>query len=137
MRVKLRYLDEWNDGRRRVARRYGELLADSPVLVPQENLESHHVYHLFVIQHDCRDDLLSHLNRRGISCGVHYPHPLSQAAPYRNCRTVPDQLDVSMRLSKRILSLPVYPELMEEQIQLVADGIKAFTEVTSEIQATI
>ncbi len=126
LRVKLRYLDDWTVGRRRVAQRYNELLADAPVVLPHEHDFSRHVYHLYVIQHPHRDALLEHMTQQGVSCGIHYPHPLPAAAPYEAARTVPDGVPESTRLSKQILSLPVYPEITDEQIQHVASSLASF-----------
>ena len=127
LQVKLNYLDDWNDKRRAVAERYNELLADSEVVVPAEKLDVRHVYHLYVIQHDSRDRLLDHLKERGIYCGIHYPIPLPMATPFRSARTVPEGVPVSTALAKKILSLPMHPELTEKQIQNIAISIASFT----------
>ena len=126
LQVKLNYLDEWNERRRAVAQRYNELLADSEVVVPTEKPDVRHVYHLYVVQHDNRDQLLDHLKQEGIYCGIHYPMPLHLAKPFRSARTVPEGVPVCMKLAKRILSLPMYPELTESQIQHVVESISSF-----------
>jgi dTDP-4-amino-4,6-dideoxygalactose transaminase len=126
LQVKLNYLDEWNDKRRAVAQRYNELLAGSDVVIPTENDDVRHVYHLYVIQHEKRDELIEHMKQCGVYCGVHYPKPLHLAKPFRTARTVPQGVPVSMRLAKRILSLPMYPELTESQIQHVAESVLSF-----------
>ena len=124
--IKLRHLEEWNEKRRAVARRYGELLAGSAVELPLERPGVRHVYHLYVIQHKRRDELLLHLKELGIYCGIHYPKPLHRAAPFRSARTVPEGVPVSTELSERILSLPVYPELSEEHVREVVKGFESF-----------
>lgn len=129
--VKLRYLDDWNNKRRAAAREYRKLLFDSDVVIPLEKSEAHHVYHLYVIQHEKRDDLLAYLKEQGISWGIHYPIPLNQQKPYLSARTVPDGVPVSTKLSKRILSLPMFPELTKEQIHRVAEGIVSFSPTTA------
>ena len=126
LQVKLKYLDEWNDKRRAAARRYNELLADSDVVIPTEKPDVRHVYHLYVIQHDSRDELLDHLKQRGVHCGIHYPMPLHMAAPFRSARTVPEGVPVSVALARRILSLPMHPELGSTQMQQVAQIIEMF-----------
>ena len=127
--VKLNHLKTWNDRRRAVARSYRELLANSDVTLPSENPEMRHVYHLFVIQHGSRDELWTFLKEREIFCGVHYPIPLPEAAPFQAARTVPDGVPVSTMLSKRILSLPIFPEMTEEQINRVAEAVDSFGHV--------
>ncbi len=126
LQVKLNYLDEWNEKRRAVAQRYNELLADSEVVVPTEKPGVRHVYHLYVVQHDNRDRLLDHLKQEGIHCGIHYPMPLNLAKPFRSAGTVPEGVPVCTRLAKRILSLPMYPELTEDQIRQVVESIESF-----------
>lgn len=125
--VKLRYLDNWNDKRRAAAREYGKLLSDRNIDVPREHPDVRHVYHLYVIQHEQRDGLLAYLKERGILCGIHYPIPLNQQEPYLSTRTIPDGVPVSTELSKKILSLPMFPEITKEQIYRVVDGIVSFT----------
>ena len=91
-----------------------------------ENGGGRHVYHLYVIQHEQRDALLQHLKHEGIFCGIHYPIPLNQQQPYLDARTVPEGLPITTELSKKILSLPMFPELSEHQIHRVVEGIVSF-----------
>ncbi len=83
--VKLNYLEEWTHLRRAAADRYRDLLATSDVQLPSEKDDVRHVYHLFVIQHDRRDELLAHLKDREIYCGIHYPFPLPRGSPVPIC----------------------------------------------------
>ncbi len=124
--IKLRYLEEWTEQRRTVARWYAELLQDTELILPVERADARHVYHLFVVRHPQRDRLAEHLRDRGIHCGVHYPHPLSQAAPFRDVRTVPDGLPVCTQLASEIVSLPMYPEMSRAQVERVADAVRSF-----------
>lgn len=124
--VKLHRLDEWNKRRRASANLYTKLLSDSNVVLPIERADVKHVYHLYVIQHEQRDELLAYLKKRGIVCGIHYPIPLNQQKPYFGARTFPDDVPVSTELSKRILSLPMFPELTTDQITQVVQGILSF-----------
>jgi len=127
--VKLRHLDEWNERRRRAAEEYRRALADSELVLPVEKPNVRHVYHLYVVQHEQRDELLAYLERRKIYCGIHYPHPLTLAAPFRTARSVPEGVPVATRLAGRILSLPIYPELTPRQVAEVADAIHSFAGV--------
>jgi dTDP-4-amino-4,6-dideoxygalactose transaminase len=124
--VKLKHLDDWNSNRRRVAHRYNELLEGANVETPIE--ERGHVYHLYVIQCDDRDGLGKALDEEGISTGVHYPVPLH----LQPCLTdIPGaeegRFPVAERIASRIVSLPMFPEMTEEQITRVAEGVRRFT----------
>ena len=124
--AKLLYLDFWNDQRRKAVGLYQQYLADSELVLPVEHEGMRHVYHLFVVKHDHRDELIEHLQDQGVSCGVHYPNPLNLAEPYGNIRTIPDGLPVCSSVAGKILSLPMYPGISEEQICRVSEAIKSY-----------
>jgi len=126
LRVKLKHLEDWNARRRRVAYRYAELLAGGSLVLPVEKPEVRHVYHLYVVQHEERDGLLASLRGRGVFGGIHYPRPLHQLPPFATVRTIPDGAPVSAEVATRILSLPIFPEITDEQIEEVAEGIESF-----------
>jgi dTDP-4-amino-4,6-dideoxygalactose transaminase len=130
--VKLRYLEQGNQLRRAAAAKFRRLLADADVVLPVENPGLNHVYHLFVIRHERRDELMKHLQQADVQCGVHYPTPIHQIQPFRGARTVPDGAPVSSRLAKQILSLPMYPELTDESIEHVAEAVTSFSLVGAE-----
>lgn len=119
--VKLKKLDEWNEKRRRNALIYNKYLEGSEVTVPAERKGSFHVYHLFVIRIEKRDGLASFLDSRGVGTAVHYPVPvhLQEAFSYLPSGGLP----ITERYAKHILSLPIYPELSEEQIQKISETI--------------
>lgn len=133
LRVKLAYLDLWNEQRRDAAGWYGELLTavGAPLELPIEKSHVRHVYHLYVVQHDDRDGLSDYLKQRGIQCGIHYPHPICHAAPFRAAKTFPKDVAVSTRAAQRILSLPMYPGLHHDDIQRIANEIAAYTPASS------
>ena len=125
--VKLPYLAEANEQRRAVAERYCAVLADQADLVlPAERPGVRHVYHLYVVQHPQRDELAAHLQQNGVQCGIHYPTPIHQIVSFESCRTLPEGAPVATRLADRILSLPMFPELTDEQIDRVAQVAAAF-----------
>ena len=126
LRVKLRFLDEWNEQRRNASKIYRKLLANNDVILPTEKSDVHHVYHLFVIQHDQRDKLLDYLKQKGIFCGIHYPIPISHQKPFLNAKVHPNGSPISTELSKSIISLPIFPEISEEQIEYISREIKKF-----------
>ena len=129
--VKLPYLDDWNNQRRKAATLYHELLADSDLVLPTENEGSRHVYHLFVVKHPQRNQLMEHLNKQDIFCGIHYPNPLNQATPYLDIRSAPKTLPVCTELADQIFSLPMFPGITEAQIKRVSDAIKSFDPVNN------
>lgn len=125
--VKMRHLEEWTERRRRVARMYRDKLRGIPqVKVPAEAPYVKHVYHLFEIRVPKRDELMRFLKERGIETGLHYPEPLhtQEAYAYRGYRR--GDFPVAERCCKEILSLPMFPEMRDDQIEYVAETIKEF-----------
>ena len=124
--VKLKYLDGWNEARRRVAQRYNELLADLPVTTPYESPEVYHVYHQYTVRAPERNRLSAHLKERGIGTMIYYPVPLHRQQLYTGLGYAEGSLLTSEAASREVLSLPMYPELTEAQQTLVAEAIKEF-----------
>ena len=124
--VKLKYLDKWNEARRRVARRYNELLAGLPVTTPHESSDAYHVYHQYTIRAPQRDALAAYLKERGIGTMVYYPVPLHLQGLYASLGYGEGSLSVSEAASREVLSLPMYPEMTEEQQMMVAEAIREF-----------
>ncbi len=127
LRIKLKRLDEWNGRRRAVAKKYASLLAGSGVITP-EDPGDRHVWHVYAIRvpGGKRDAMKDFLWERGIGTGIHYPVPihLQEAAQFLGYRE--GDLPVTERVSNEVLSLPMYPELTDEQVGYVADAVKAF-----------
>lgn len=109
--TKLKYLDEWNRRRRAIAELYDSLLENTGVVIPIEMPYSRHVYHLYVIQTDDRDCLRQRLADDNVETGVHYPIPLHLQEAYRSLGYRAGDFPVCESLTRRILSLPMYPEL--------------------------
>lgn len=129
LRVKLKYLDEWNRKRIRNALLYNSLLKDvKEVITPQfrEDLDFSHVFHLYVVRVEKRNQLLDFLDKRGIRCGIHYPVPLHFQEAYKDLGYNEGDFPIAEKLSNEILSLPMYPELMEEEIMYVVESAKEF-----------
>ncbi len=125
--VKLRYLAEWNASRARLAKRYNELLAEVEELaLPVEPDWSRGVYHLYVIRTAVRDQLQSHLTAQGIGTGLHYPLPLHLQDAYAHLGYRKGDFPVCEEAASQILSLPMYPQLRDEQQDKVVDAIKEF-----------
>lgn len=123
LRVKLRYLDEWNERRRGHADAYMRALAGLDVVRPSVRVGASHVYHLFVIQMDERDQVREQLTIRGIATGIHYPIPIHQQVASRGIMAATAQFPVTDFQAGRILSLPMFPELTGEQIAYVVEGL--------------
>src|SRR5512143_151802 len=127
LQIKLKRLAAWNDERRRIARRYNELLVSVGSVVPPYEPEwSRAVYHLYVIRAQKRDALQSYLSQRNISTGLHYPIPLHQQKAYAAAKMSSVSLTVSERTAQEILSLPIFPGLTYDQQKQVAEGIRHF-----------
>ncbi len=121
LHVKLGRLDAWNEARRVAAARYDELLAPYVELTDQRT-EAESVYHLYVIRIDDRDALQTALESRGIASGLHYPIPVHIQPPYLDPGRPP--LTVVEDSATRMLSLPMFPHITEEQIERVADAVR-------------
>lgn len=127
LRVKLPHLDAANAARRRAAALYDQLLADVPdVTRPVASPDRTHIYHLYVIRHERRDELSAFLKTHGISCGLHYPIPVHLQECYASLGIPRGSLPVTESAAQQILSLPIYPSITEEQVRHVAAGIAAF-----------
>src|ERR1041385_8829601 len=124
--IKLKHLADWNAGRSRVARRYNELLADTPLQLPREADYGESVWHLYVVRHPRRDDLKKHLEANSVGCALHYPLPLHLQKCYASLGHKAGDFPVAEKAARECLSLPIYPELTDEQIARVASVIKEF-----------
>lgn len=125
--VKLKHLTSWNEARRRIAARYVELMAHLPLRLPRKTTADH-VYHLFVVKTEQRDALQQHLKAAGISTGVHYPVPLHLQPALAHLGYGAGSFHVTERLAGEILSLPMYPEMTDAQIERVASEVCRFFE---------
>jgi dTDP-4-amino-4,6-dideoxygalactose transaminase len=123
LRVKLPHLDGWNTARRRLAGAYADRLLDLPVTVPTAADWGEHVFHLYVIRTPRRDELLRHLTESGVAAAVHYPVPAHRQPPYAGA---PADLPVTEAYADQLLTLPLYPELREDQVARVADLVREF-----------
>ncbi len=126
LRVKLRYLEKWNKKRRQHAKQYTTLLAGLPIVTPHVGEYSSHVYHLYVIRAQGRDLLRQYLADRGIATGLHYPIPIHQQRAYAFLGLKKGDYPIAEKLAGEILSLPMYAELTEKNIEYITDTIKKF-----------
>ncbi len=134
--VKLKYLNIWTNARRKVAARYNDALKDlKEIILPKEMPYAKHVYHLFVIQinrgnlienNQLRDKLKDYLIEKGIGVGLHYPVPLHLQKCFEHLGYKNNDFPVTERLASTGLSLPMFPELSDEQISYVVENIEGF-----------
>ena len=140
LRIKLQHLDAWNQKRRDLAVRYSEMLADSGLVLPTTMDNVEHVFHLYVVRCRQRDELLAHLNERGIGAGIHYPRPVNgQVAFGRSCM-IPRPLTHADAMCDDLLSLPLCPFLTEQEQDQVVEEVLAFSKQESlapDTEATI
>ncbi len=124
LRVKLRYLDADNAARRRFAAAYGQGLAGTGLVLPSAVKGRKHVFHLYVVRSARRDELCAHLKEKGVGALVHYPVPVHLQPAYS--RFPSSGLAETEKAAGEILSLPMYPELPEKDLQAVAAAVKEF-----------
>lgn len=125
LRVKLPHIDSWNEARRRVARRYNDLLAQvTGLITPQEADSAHHVYHQYTVRilDGRRDDVQQRLKQNGIGTMIYYPTPVHQLPVYASSYT---RLPVTEQFAGEVLSLPIWPELDDAAQSYIADQLQA------------
>lgn len=128
LRVKLRHLDAWNDRRRELARRYHDLLLNTELVLPVDLPNFAHVFHQFVVRHPRRDELQAYLKKRGIHTLIHYPTPIHLQPAYQNLRGLEGSLPHTELAAREVLSLPMYAELSEPELNGVCKAIHDFFE---------
>ena len=123
LNVKLTFLDRWNEARRRGAARYQRNLVSNPsIRLPAAAVNSTHVYHLFVVQVEGdRDVIVQTMADRGVTCGIHYPVPLHLQEAYARLGYRAGDFPQAESVAKKIVSLPLFPEITDEQIDYVCE----------------
>lgn len=129
LNVKIKYLQQWTNRRRTIAALYSELLASVPeVVVPKERSGTKHVYHIYPIRVEAgvRDTLLAFLKDKGIEAGVHYPIALPNLQAYRHLNHRPEDFPKSTQFSQQLISLPIFAELTNQEVEYITVQIKKF-----------
>ncbi len=127
LEVKLKYLNAWNNARRRHAQLYHQLLQQIPnVIVPIEADYARHIYHVYAIRVPQREALMKFLAEKEVQTGIHYPIPIHLQPAYQFLGLRPGSFPVAEQCAEQFLSLPMYPELTDEQIEYTAQQIKQF-----------
>jgi dTDP-4-amino-4,6-dideoxygalactose transaminase len=120
---KVEHLDAWNERRRQLAAFYLERLADADVVLPVEAQGTKHCWHLFVVLVEGRDTFRARVRERGVETLVHYPEPIHRQPAYAHLPRV--DVPVSERLCEQVVSLPLYPELRDDEAELVVEAVLA------------
>jgi len=123
--TKLQRLESWNERRQEIAKVYLDSLADSPLALPRATQHRRHVYHLFVVQTENRDAFRTALESKGVETLVHYPRAVHQQPAYAHVAVGPGGLAESERLVQQIVSLPLYPELRDDEVAHVVESVRS------------
>ncbi|MDP8212478.1 MAG: DegT/DnrJ/EryC1/StrS family aminotransferase [Candidatus Zapsychrus exili] len=124
LNVKLKHLPEWTKNRQKNAAKYNELLKDSGIVTPFEADNADHVYHLYIVRVSNRDELREKLSEAGIESGIHYPIPIHFQDVYANLGYKKGDFPLTEEYSEQILSLPMFAELEDEEIEKIVDVLK-------------
>ncbi len=123
--AQLPYLNEWNERRRQIAKRYSDGLKEV-VVTPEEGKDNYHIYHLYVIQTSEREALMEFLLERSIQTLIHYPVPAHMQKAYQFLNYKTGSLPATEYVTKRIVSLPMFPQLTDDQVDFVVESIRDF-----------
>ncbi len=127
LRVKLPQLDKWNEARRMIAKRYFKEIINSQIILPlQPNDEYDHIYHVFVVRCERRDELERYLNDCGIFTVKHYPIPMHMQPCYAELGIKQGELPIAEEISKTVLSIPMYYGMTDEEVSYVIDVLNNF-----------
>jgi dTDP-4-amino-4,6-dideoxygalactose transaminase len=124
LRFKLRHLDKDNQKRQKLANEYSNGLRVTSLRLPQKRVNAEHVFHLYVVRSDNRDKILNSLKSKDIQAGIHYPIPIHMQPGYRKRIRTALSMGITEKAAGEVLSLPLYPELADPQIQSVIKTLK-------------
>lgn len=122
--VKIKEIDSWNSKRREIVSLYNEALQDKDLVTPVSKEYNEHVYHMYILQSENREEVIAKLKEAGIATGVYYPVPLHLQRVYKDLGYKEGDMPVSEYLSHRTFAIPVYPELTKEQVDYIISKIK-------------
>jgi dTDP-4-amino-4,6-dideoxygalactose transaminase len=126
LRVKLKHLDEWNEKRRKNAALYTKLFKEAKldIIIPYEELYAKHVYHQYTIRVKNRENVMEKLADKGVRTLIHYPIPVHLQECYKELGYKKGAFPIAEKCCEGIMSLPMYPELTEEEIRYVVKALK-------------
>lgn len=126
LRIKLKYLDSWNSDRKRIALRYLKEINNPLIVLPSIQLNNEHVWHVFAVRCDRRDELEDYLNKLGIGTNKHYPTPIHLQKAYADLGFRKGDYPIAEEISLTELSLPIYYGMTDEEVDYVIDSINRF-----------
>jgi dTDP-4-amino-4,6-dideoxygalactose transaminase len=126
LNIKLKHLEAGNNRRLKIAQLYNKLLQNLSLITPQIPENQIPVFHLYVIRTKKRDALATYLKKNGVATGIHYPIPIHLQPAYKNLMSKKGDFPITEKLSQEILSLPLYPDLKDTQVEYIANKIKGF-----------
>lgn len=126
LNVKLQYIKDWTNKRRKIARMYDKELTNLPIDLVKNTENSNSAYHLYVIISNHRDQLINHLKKNGISCAIHYPKIIPLQPAYKKYNFTKKDFPIGSKMQNKIISLPIFPELKSSEIKFVISKIKDF-----------
>ncbi|MEA3506713.1 MAG: DegT/DnrJ/EryC1/StrS family aminotransferase [Elusimicrobiota bacterium] len=126
LRIKLKYIDEWNEARRENVELYNEALRDTPLTLPEVSEGAEHIYHQYSVLAPDRNALMEKLAADNIATGIHYPIPLHLQPSFKYKGHGKGDFPVAEKVAESCISLPMYPELKSSQIEYIADKIREF-----------
>lgn len=124
--TKIKYLDEWNKRRRKIADYYKKHITNSLISKPSEMPYARHVFHLYVIRHSNRDEFCEYLEKQGVSTIIHYPVPIHLQQAYSNLGYLEGSFPVAERAAREIVSLPVFPQLTDKEIDKIVELVNKY-----------
>jgi len=122
--AKLPHLDGWNDRRRAIARAYAEGMGEAYVVTPSEASDRRHIYHLYVIRVNERDRFQARMQELGVQTVIHYPVPVHRQEAYAELQDQARYLAQTDRFASQIVSLPIFPELTDEEVNKVIEAVR-------------
>lgn len=126
LRFKLKKLDHWNELRIKIAKKYTDNFSGLDVICPKFENSNKHVFHLYVVRVNDRDNFINYLEKNGIGALIHYPIPIHLQHAYKELNVREGSLPVTEKVSKEIVSIPIYPELEEQEVDYIISKIKEY-----------
>lgn len=124
--AKLKYLEDWNEKRKKAALYYNECLSGLPLTIPKVEKRSSHVFHLYIIRTKKRDLLFKFLKSNDIEAGIHYPIPIHLQKAYKFMNAKKGDLPQTELAANEVLSLPIFPEIKRSQIEFISNKVRTF-----------
>lgn len=127
LNVKLKYLEKWSDARLSHAKLYNQLLAGSKVGTPEIMAYGKPVFHVYAVRTTAREELMAYLTKEGIQHGIHYPFPVHLLPAHADLGYKAGDFPESEKAANQVLSLPMFPEMTDDQIHTVANAVQAWS----------